>query len=205
MFWKKKNKPNHIVDVTIKVNVQGIESYLSSNKEKVFPNPVSQQDWEAGVLQQHRIFVMPPCGEQSEYYFHKSINKPSQSFIGAQSLSETGTPEIKRYCKTHQIDGELEWDIWHEYLTVAIDRKLIAFVPLAEIVLLQQTGKTSSTNMALQSDKQIVKFPVNSEGTEFFSMHRTIDCEGVMYSNQFALIIFEAASKLNNYDYELKN
>jgi hypothetical protein len=206
MFWKKKAKPSHIVDVTIKVNLRGIENYLKINREGVYPRPVSQLDWHSSVIQQHRIFVMPPSDEQSEYYFHKSINKPSRCFVGVQSLSATGTPKVKRYCDVHQVDGELEWDIWNEYLTVAIDRKLIAFVPLAEIVSIQQTGRTSSINPAPRSDRQVVESPVQGDGKgPFFSMLRTIDSEGVMYSNEFALIVFEAASKLNNYDYELKN
>lgn len=205
MFWnKKKKEPKWIVDITIIVNLYNIESYLSEDNE-ANPKPISKCDWEHEVIQQHRIFVMPPSNIQPEYYFHRSICKPSHNIRGIQVLSETGTKEVKQYCKEKKIYGNLEWDIWENFLMVTIDRKPIAFLPIDEAGLIQLTGKTSSTAMGLNSTEKVVKFPANLDKTEFFSMHQTIDSDGVMYSNEFATVIFESPKNLVNYDYELKN
>jgi hypothetical protein len=203
MFWnKKKKEPKWIVDITIEVNLYNIKNYLSEGYD-ADPKPVSKGDWEYEITQQHRIFVMPPTDTQPEYYFHRSICKPSHDIRGAQVLSETGTKEVKQYCKESDIYGDLEWNIWHNFLMVTIDRKIIAFVPLYEIGIIQLTGRTSST--AIIFEEEVVQSPANLDGTKFFSMHQTIDHDGVIYSNEFATIIFEASKKLVNYDYELKN
>jgi len=203
MFWnKKKKEPKWIVDITIEVNLYNIKNYLSEGCD-ADPKPVSKGDWEHEITQQHRIFVMPPNDTQPEYYFHRSIYKPSHDICGTQILSETGTKEVKQYCKESDIYGDLEWAMWHNFLMVTIDRKIIAFAPIDEAGIIQLTGRTSSA--AISFEKEVVQFPANLDRTKFFSMHQTIDRDGVIYSNEFSTIIFEAPKKLINYDYELKN
>jgi hypothetical protein len=182
-----------------------IQRYLSE-KDEHQPNPIPITDWEYNVTQQHRISIMPPSETQPEYYFHQSIGKPSPCLLGVHTLSDTGTEEVKSYCEEVGIVGDLEWDVWHNFLCVSIDRKIIAFAPIDEAALLQLTGKTSSTSLPLKSKKDVVKFPISLDESDFYSMHQSIDSEGVIYSTEFAAIIFESPSRLLvNYDLYLKN
>jgi hypothetical protein len=205
MFWsKKKKEPKWIVDITIIVNLYNIKNFLSKDYQ-TNPEPIPKSDWGHEVTQTHRIFVMPPTNNQPEYYFHRSICKPSHDIRGAQVLSETGTEEVKQYCKEEKIYGDLEWDMWHNFLMVTVDRKVIAFLPINEASHIQLTGRTSSTAINLNSTGEVVKFPANFDRTELYSMHQTIDKDFVMYSNEFATVVFESPKKLVNYDYELNN
>jgi hypothetical protein len=204
MFWnKKKKEPKRIVEITIIVNLFNINSYLTAKGDDE-PNPIPKNEWENEVSQQHRIFIIPPTESQPEYYFHRSVEKPSHSLLGAHTLSVSGTEDVKSYCEDVGIVGDLEWDMWHNFLCVSIDRKMIAFVPIIEAYNIQSTGNTSAKTILIK-DESVVKFPASLDGARSFNMHQIIGSEGVIYSNEFVAVIFEAPTRLVNYDFELQN
>lgn len=204
MFWnKKKKEPKRIVEITIEVNLYNFEHYL----DEVQPSPISRRDWDSDykytVIQKNRIFIMPASETQPLYYFHHSICQPKYGIAGVQTLSATGTKDVREYCKEKGFFGYLEWSLWHNFLVVYIDSKQVGHVPVDEAILLQLTGKTSST-IPLSYETEVIKFPTNVDDSTFFSMRQTMDSNWVSYSNEFLMIRFEIPTNVD-YDDKLIN
>lgn len=189
MFSKKKDK--NLIEVTIDINLFEIEKYLASDNKE--PDPMSFIDWEDKVLQTHKITVLPST-ENTEFYYHQSANKISHNFNGIHILSETGADEIKQYCESYKIYGELEWQIINSNIFISLDRKFLGAAPLREATNLQAKGKTSSSgHPLLNNTKEVIIVDWEGDDTDAnkIPMHKTIDSKGVIYSNQHICVVYE--------------
>lgn len=141
MFSKKKHK--NLIEITIDINLFEIEKYLVSDYKE--PDPMSFTDWEYKVLQTHKITVLPST-ENAEFYYHQSANKISHYF---KFFLKQSTDEIKQYCESYKVYGELEWQIIDSNIFIFLDRKFLGAAPLIEAINLQAKGKTSSSGHPL--------------------------------------------------------
>lgn len=189
MFSKKKHK--NLIEVTIDINLFEIEKYLASDNKE--PDPMSFIDWEDKVLQTHKITVLPST-ENTEFYYHQSANKISHNFNGIHILSETGVDEIKQYCESYKIYGELEWQIINSNIFISLDRKFLGAAPLIEASNLQTSKKTSSSGHPfLKKTKEVITVDLGGVDTEAnkIPMHKVIDSKGAIYSNKHICVVYE--------------
>lgn len=189
MFSKKKHK--NLIEVTIDINLFEIEKYLASDNKE--PDPMSFIDWEDKVLQTHKITVLPST-ENTEFYYHQNANKISHNFNGIHILSETGADEIKQYCESYKIYGELEWQIINSNIFISLDRKFLGAAPLIEATNFQTSKKTSSSGHPfLNKTKEVITVDLGGDDTEAnkIAMYKTIDSKGAIYSNKHICVVYE--------------
>lgn len=189
VFSKKKNI--NLIEVTIDINLFDIDKYLVSDNKA--PNPMFFLDWEDKVLQTHKITVLPST-ENTEFYYHQSANKISHNFNGIHILSETGTDEIKQYCESYKIYGELEWQVIDSNIFIFLDRRFLGAAPLIEATNLQAKGKTSSSGHSLLNNtKEVIIVDLGGDDTDSnkIPMHKAIDSKGVIYSNKHICVVYE--------------
>lgn len=189
MLSKKKDK--NLIEVTIEINLFGIDKYLVSDDKA--PGPISFLDWEYKVLQTHKITVLPST-ENIEFHYHQNANKISHNFNGVHTLSETGNDDVKQYCKSHKIYGELEWQIINLNIFISLDRKFLGAAPLIEATNLQTSKKTSSSGHPfLNKTKEVITVDLGGDDTEAnkIPMYKTIDSKGAMYSNKHICVVYE--------------
>lgn len=127
------------------------------------------------------ITVIPSSKNHPELYIHRNTDFLTTIFSGTQ------------YIKAINGEPELVWDIWHNYICISINEKIVAFFPQDEIVNIQLNGKTSSKRM-FPLQEEVVTYSLALNEYIPFKIHRRLGGSYVVYSTEYAEVMVEEIS-----------
>ncbi|MCK5475124.1 MAG: hypothetical protein KAI71_00895 [Candidatus Pacebacteria bacterium] len=172
MFNNKKDKK--IIELDIKFNLDTIDKWINSAcktnnyADKIESIKQVEQDWCDAFIVSYCIDVLP-FGKNSDYYFHREKNIFSNSINGSDLFDNMSpaSKDIKVFTKNRGIEG-VEWRIDKDGLMVAVNRKLMLWVPVVKFAELQIHGKIIINNLNLKNanlytDEQKIKIPIECE------------------------------------------
>ncbi len=187
MFGTKKDR--QIVELEIEFNLTAINKWLDKDGE--LEDIEKMKDWNAGdsVVEKYCIDVLPN-GQRNVMYFHRKKGVFSGS-VGGHDIPK-GAGKIE----------ELEWYEWREFLSVAVNRKLILSVPVREIVELHVAGKLlkDSGNYLDQLKEQKIEVPVlfddENQPKGFVNVWRRSASKFVCYRNTLGSVTASTTSDI---------
>lgn len=200
-MYTKKTNAQHLLQISLLIDLNAVADWLDGGASKI--PIVEMNEWDCPAVQSYSFTLFANNGSNHDYWYHENLNKFSESLAGHQYLADIVHPDLHmpNFCKRHALE-DLEWEIVRNLLCVAVNRRVIMLAPLDESVPLIRTGKTSATNNHLTSS-EIVNVPSTfgdkGEPTEYFSVHKSIDGLGVIFSNKLVAVILETPSGLVAY------
>jgi hypothetical protein len=191
MFLSRNKSEKYIVRIVVALNLPALQRWLRSGEVDVSVIPYAK--WKNRDGFKYQISILPVT-KNLDWFFHKNANEYSHSLNAEMDISQ------------HLITGQefqgleyLEIEHWRGQLAVSVCRKLILMAPLSECLAIASEGKTSIGQWDPQEDEIEVPVAVDEiemrKPTSFMSVHRSIDQDGVVYSNELAACAIDSPKR----------
>ena len=190
MIFDKK-PDGYILELNLEFNLSEIGAFLKSELKEGEVPTIPRYEWDNPIIQSYTIFVLP-IGKDTDWYYHKNINKFSHAIQGTHILNEATHPQInlEKFCNEYGV-FTLEWKLWRGCLSMKVigeNSKLLLLAPLEEAALLQTSERTTSTEF--WPEKKVIKVPASfnddGEPESYIEICETIAKDHVIYSNLLA-------------------